>query len=172
MYFPHHINSCSFDFEPLATSSPEIALQSKHSGNLKPPNVLIYTGPDDTDKKKYSSLKRALTQVLKLHSYAIYRLDDKIITTHPWIENTALLVLEHDNTISQPVQEIFIKYVRGGGKLLSLNSSFILQVIKKQWSEKGIAFPASVEIVYPKFHEKRSQHLTAICQPFYFEGDL
>ena len=146
--------------------------QAMANGQFKPPNVLIYTGPDDTDQEQYNSLKRALAQVLNLQSYVVYRLHEHKITTHPWIENTALLVLgPHDDTLPQSVQEVFLQYVRGGGKLLGISGSFAIQVIKKQWGEKDKPFPVLAEVGNSVLDEEQSRHLMAICDPYYFEGD-
>lgn len=110
-------------------------------------------------------------QVINLHSYAIYKLHEKHVNTHPWMDNTTLLVLGNNDSMSASVQKDFIKYLTGGGKILSLCSSFTCNVKKLPWDDKCCPFPASVEVNHPEFFQGEPQNLSALCEPFYFEGE-
>lgn len=136
----------------------------------KPPNVLIYTGKKDSDNKTFSVVKQALLQVLNLHSYVIYRLYEQQVTSHPWIENTALLVLGNNDPVSSKVQQAFVEYLRGGGQIFGLCSPFTCQVIKKPWDEQLKPFIASVKVNHPELPLGESPKFLALCEPFYFEG--
>ncbi|XP_078375574.1 biotin--protein ligase-like [Oculina patagonica] len=164
-------------FPPLTSSDGK---SSKLTGHVtqtiatissKPPNILIYTGCNDADDKKFSIVKQALTQVLNLHSYVIYRLHEQQVTSHPWIENTALLVLGNNDPISSKVQQAFVKYLRGGGQILGLCGPFTCQVIKKPWDDHFQPFIASVKVNHQELLQEESQQFSALCEPFYFEGD-
>ena len=137
----------------------------------KPPNVLIYTGTKDSDNKKFNVVKQALAQVLNLHSYVIYRLYEQQVSSHPWIENTALLVLGDNDPISSKVQETFVEYLRGGGQIFGLCSPFTCQVIKKPWYEQFKPFIASFNVNCPALPYGKSQKFMALCEPYYFEGN-
>lgn len=137
----------------------------------KPPNILIYSGSSDTHNKTFNALKQTLLQVINLHSYAIYKLHEKHVNTHPWMDNTTLLVLGNNDSMSASVQKDFIKYLTGGGKILSLCSSFTCNVKKLPWDDKYCPFPASFEVKHPEFFQGEPQNLSALCEPFYFEGD-
>ena len=110
-------------------------------------------------------------QVINLHSYAIYKLHEKHVNTHPWMDNTTLLVLGNNDSMSASVQKDFIKYLTGGGKILSLCSSFTCNVKKLPWDDKYCPFPASVEVNHPECFQGEPQNLSALCEPFYFEGE-
>ena len=150
-----------------ASKLPDHATQTMVTASSKPPNVLIYTGTKDSDNKKFSVVKQALAQVLNLHSYVIYRLYEQQITSHPWIENTALLVLGNSDPVSSKVQQVFVEYLRGGGQVFGLCSPFTCQVIKKPWDEQFKPFIASVKVNHPE----QAQKFLALCEPFYFEGN-
>lgn len=141
------------------------------TASSKPPNVLIYTGSKDDDNKKFSVVKQGLAQVLNLHSYVIYRLYEQQVTSHPWIENTALLVLGNNDPVSSKVQQAFVKYLRGGGQILGLCSPFTCQVIKKPWNEQFKPFAASIKVNRLYLPHGESQKFLALCEPFYFEGN-
>lgn len=87
------------------------------------------------------------------------------------MDNTTLLVLGNNDSMSASVQKDFIKYLTGGGKILSLCSSFTCNVKKLPWDDKYCPFPASVEVKHPEFFQGEPQNLSALCEPFYFEGE-
>ena len=137
----------------------------------KPPNILIYSGCNDTGEKKFSVVKQALAQVLNLHSYVIYRLTEQQVTSHPWIENTALLVLGNNDPVSSKVQQAFAKYLKSGGQILGLCSPFTCQAIKKPWDEQFTPFIASIKVCHPELLQQEPQQFSALCEPYYFEGN-
>lgn len=145
--------------------------QTMVAASSKPPNVLIYTGTNDTDDKRFSAVKQALTQVLNLHSYVIYRLHEQHVTTQPWIENTALLVLGNNDPVSSKLQQAFVKYLGSGGQILGLRSPFTCQVVKKPWDDQYKPFSTSIRVNHPERLLGESQQFTALCEPFYFEGN-
>ena len=145
--------------------------QTLATPSSKPPNVLIYTGTKDSDNKKFSVVKQALAQVLNFNSYVIYRLHEQQVTSHPWIENTALLVLGNNDPVSSKFQETLVEYIRGGGQIFGLCSSFTRQVIKKPWDEQLKPFIASVKMCHPELPDGESQKFLALCEPYYFEGN-
>ena len=136
----------------------------------KPPNILIYTGTHDPEDTRFTEVKKALTQVVNLHSYVLYRLHEQQVTTHPWIENTALLVLGNSDPISSKLQQAFVKYLKSGGHILSLCSPFMCQVIKKPLEEHLKPFVASIR-VNQEVVQGKTQKFSALCQPYYFEGE-
>ena len=147
------------------------ATQKRSTLSSKPPNVLIYTGSKDSDNKKFNVVKQALVQVLNLHSYVIYRLYEQQVTSHPWIENTALLVLGNNDPISSKVQQTFVEYLRSGGQIFGLCSPFTCQVVKKPWYEQFKPFVASVNMNCPDLPYGKSQKFLALCERYYFEGN-
>ena len=136
----------------------------------KPPNVLIYSGRNDADNKIFNSVKQTLLQVLNLHSYAVYRLHEQHIVSHPWMDNTALLVFGNHDSIPASIQKEFVNYLRSGGNILSLCSPFTFQVVKHPWEDRYNPFIASIEISYPGVQQE-PPNVTALCEPFYFEGE-
>jgi len=145
-------------------------VQTLVTSSSKPPNVLIYSGMKDSDNKRFSVVKQALAQVLNLHSYVIYRLHEQQVTSHPWIENTALLVLGNNDPISSKVQQAFVEYLRGGGQIFGLCSPFMCQVTKKSWDGQFKPFIASVKVNHPELPYGDSKIFLALCEPYYFEG--
>jgi len=137
----------------------------------KPPNVLIYSGSSDTDDRTFQSVKQALLQVLNVHSYAIYRLHEQHVSTHPWMDNTALLVLGNSDSIPTSVQKDFVKFLRNGGSILGLCSRFTCQTIKHPWDDRYQPFVASIEVNHQQLFQGEPQDFSALCDPFYFEGD-
>ena len=99
---------------------------SSSLGSRKPPNILIYTGPDDTDPSKFDSTKLALEQCLLSDKYVIYRLDHKQIVSTPWVENCALLVLASNSKIRPKEGDRFMHYLKTGGMLLSFGGAFAI----------------------------------------------
>ena len=138
----------------------------------KPPNVLIYSGSEDAKSKVFNHVKETLLQVLHLHSYSIYHLHEKQVHSQPWMENTALLVIGDHDLQSERTQFQFLKYLRSGGKILSLCSSFTVQsVVKHPWEEKLTQFVTSVEITDPGCSQKPDKSVCILCDPFYFKGE-
>ena len=93
-----------------------------HSG--KPPNVLVYTGSDEIDSKKFEDVRSILLQCLARDRYAIYHLRNEQVTTVPWLENTILLVLVAKKIQKDGLCETFLTYFLNGGTVLSMSSNF------------------------------------------------
>ncbi|XP_072036707.1 biotin--protein ligase-like isoform X2 [Amphiura filiformis] len=106
--------------------------QAPSLGHRKPPNVLIYTGPDDSDPSKYDSTKLALEQCLLSDRYVIYRLTHKQILTTPWVENCALLVLASSSKVRQSESDRFMQYIKSGGMLLSFGGAFAIATMQHE----------------------------------------
>lgn len=159
----------SLHYSPASrlTSQVSKAMTTKSS---KPPNILIYTGTYDTEGRRFTEVKRALSQVINLHSYVIYRIYEQQLTTHPWVENTALLVLGNSDSVSSKVQEVFLKYLNCGGQILSLCSPFTCQVVQKPLDEYQEPFIGSFRTNQEVVSEVKL-HFSALCQPYYFEGE-
>ena len=138
----------------------------------KPPNVLIYSGSKDAKSKVFNHVKETLLQVINLHSYSIYHLHEKQVHSQPWMENTALLVIGDQDLPSERIQFQFLKYLRSGGKILSLCSSFTVHsVVKHPWEEKLTQFVTSVEVTDPVCSQKPEKSVCILCDPFYFRGE-
>lgn len=165
--FVTNLNSLHYSPASRLTSHVSKAMTSKSS---KPPNILIYTGTYDTEGRRFTEVKRALSQVINLHSYVIYRIYEQQLTTHPWVENTALLVLGNSDSVSSKVQEVFLKYLKCGGQILSLCSPFTCQVVKKPLDEYQEPFIGSFRTNQEVVSEVKL-HFSALCQPYYFEGE-
>ncbi|XP_038059419.1 biotin--protein ligase-like [Patiria miniata] len=88
----------------------------------KPPNLLVYTGSDDTDKSRYKSSVAFLEKFLHRDRYVIYHLEQEQALKHPWAENCKLLLLM---TGKEPIPENTLKkftdYVKSGGFLFVLD---------------------------------------------------
>lgn len=165
--FVTNLNSLHYSPASRLTSHVSKAMTTKSS---KPPNILIYTGTYDTEGRRFIEVKRALSQVINLHSYVIYRIYEQQLTTHPWVENTALLVLGNSDSVSSKVQEVFLKYLKCGGQILSLCSPFTCQVVKKPLDEYQEPFIGSFRTNQEVVSEVKL-HFSALCQPYYFEGE-
>lgn len=100
--------------------------------NRKPPNILIYTGPDDTDPSKYDGTKLALEQCLRADQYVIYRLNHKQILSTPWVDNCALIVIASGSKIRGNQSERFMRYLNSGGMLLSFGGAFAIMTTQHQ----------------------------------------
>ncbi|XP_022803242.1 biotin--protein ligase-like [Stylophora pistillata] len=149
------------------TSHVSKAMTTKSS---KPPNILIYTGNSDTEGRRFTEVKKALSQVINLHSYVMYRIYEQQITTHPWVENTALLVLGNSDSMSSKVRQVFVKYLESGGQILSLCSPFMCQVVKKPLDKHLKPFIGSFRVNQEVLPDA-IQDFSALCQPYYFEGE-
>lgn len=136
----------------------------------KPPNVLIYCGSNDTDNRIFNNVKHTLLRVLNVHSYAIYGLQEQHVSTQPWMDNTALLVIRNHDSVSTSVQKKFIKYLKAGGKILGLCSSFTPKVVKRPLKDRSELFIGTVEVCHPGLNQQGLQNVLALVEPFYFEG--
>ncbi|XP_019617084.1 PREDICTED: biotin--protein ligase-like [Branchiostoma belcheri] len=92
----------------------------------KPPNILVYTGSKDsqTERNKFEQVREFLQQCLGPDHYIIYRLKHDQVLSHPWAENTILLVAATQEQFEDSVNQKFEKFVEDGGRLLSFCSHF------------------------------------------------
>ncbi|KAJ8026735.1 Biotin--protein ligase [Holothuria leucospilota] len=98
--------------------------------SLKPPNILIYSGDSPNATQIFESALKALEGVLDRDKYVVYQLKQNELLTHPWAENTALLVTVglHQKTLSKEEFEIINDFVVVGGKLLNVGMYLALEV--------------------------------------------
>lgn len=88
--------------------------------NSKPPNVLVYTGGCE---ERYRHVHSLLAQCIDTDRYAIYPLRPQQALDEPWLENTLLLVLVTEETLTPGLQLRFLTYLAQGGKVLGLSCS-------------------------------------------------
>ncbi|KAM6983835.1 biotin--protein ligase isoform 1-T1 [Tautogolabrus adspersus] len=93
---------------------------NKYDCNSKPPNVLVYTG-DCQDR--FQALSQLLYECVNMENYTIYPLLPQQALTDPWMENTRLLVLAEEETLTPQLQTRFLTYLSQGGRVLGLASS-------------------------------------------------
>lgn len=92
------------------------------TNNVKPPNVLIYTGKIDS-VRKFERVKKVLEQCVDNECYVIYHLKHEDVTTTPWTENTCLLVLASKKQYEDS-NSAFLEYLKNGGKIIGFGSGF------------------------------------------------
>ncbi|XP_052463710.1 biotin--protein ligase isoform X2 [Carassius gibelio] len=92
----------------------------RRNSSGKPPNVLVFTGGCEEQFLKIRSL---LVECVDTDCYAIYHLRPQQALSEPWLDNTLLLVLATDQTLTPQLQLRFLSYLSQGGKLLGLSSS-------------------------------------------------
>lgn len=105
--------------DDYATADEEEERGRRISGG-KPPNVLVFTGGCEEQFQKIRSL---LVECVDTDRYAIYHLRPQQALSEPWLDNTLLLVLATDQTLTPQLQLRFLSYLSRGGKLLGLSSS-------------------------------------------------
>lgn len=103
-----------------ATDSP-LKKAGDSSWQMKPPNVMVYCGKKDT-QRKFDNVKAIIEQCLNSECYVIYHLKHDMVHTVPWDDNTALLIVSGYN-LSDGVDQAFCRYFRNGGKIVNFGSS-------------------------------------------------
>uniref|UniRef100_A0A3B4Z465 Holocarboxylase synthetase n=2 Tax=Stegastes partitus TaxID=144197 RepID=A0A3B4Z465_9TELE len=88
--------------------------------NSKPPNVLVYTGGC---QERYQVVHQLLSECINMENNIIYPLQPQQALNDPWLENTRLLVLAEEETLSPQLQTRFLTYLSQGGKVLGLAST-------------------------------------------------
>uniref|UniRef100_A0A3Q4GXI3 Holocarboxylase synthetase (biotin-(proprionyl-CoA-carboxylase (ATP-hydrolysing)) ligase) n=1 Tax=Neolamprologus brichardi TaxID=32507 RepID=A0A3Q4GXI3_NEOBR len=86
----------------------------------KLPNVLVYTGGC---QERFQTVRQLLSECINTESNIIYPLQPEQALNDPWLENTRLLVLAEEETLSPQLQTRFLTYLSQGGKVLGLASS-------------------------------------------------
>ncbi|KAL5009959.1 hypothetical protein ScPMuIL_012264 [Solemya velum] len=127
---------CSVEESGSGEGLCEAALSSESSSpttptpNVKPPNILIYTGKKDSGRK-YEDAKKVFEQCLNGDCYVIYHLKHDLVSVTPWVENTCLLVIACDNLYDN-VDGKFLSFFQSGGKIVSFGSSFDELLLPRQ----------------------------------------
>ncbi|XP_050976887.1 biotin--protein ligase [Labeo rohita] len=106
------------DYAAAAAAADEESVRRNASG--KPPNVLVFTGGCE---ERFQKIRSLLEECVDTDSYVIYHLRPQQALSDPWLENTLLLVLATDQTLTPQLQLRFLSYLSQGGKLLGLSSS-------------------------------------------------
>lgn len=109
---------CEFDSQFLESVE---RVKMMH-GNMKPPNILVYCGKKDTEKR-FNGVKATLEQCVNLDRYIIYALKHDQVKRDPWADNSALLVVSCDS-LHEGVGDAFLRYFESGGIILSFGSPF------------------------------------------------
>lgn len=86
----------------------------------KPPNVVVYTGGC---QKRFQAVRDLLSGCLNMENNIIYPLQPQQALSDPWLENTRLLVLAEEETLTPQLQTRFLTYLSQGGKVLGLAST-------------------------------------------------
>lgn len=99
---------------------PEGSLAGIFLSNGKPPNVLVYTGGSE---ERFQAVRQLLSQCLNMENNIIYPLQPQQALSDPWLDNTRLLVLAEEESLSPQLQTRFLTYLSLGGKVLGLAST-------------------------------------------------
>lgn len=91
------------------------------SHTSKPPNILVYAGKKDSNRK-FQNIKSLFEQCLNKDCYILYHLKHDQVATIPWADNCALLVVSCDNLYDR-VDNAFLQFIEQGGKVISFGSS-------------------------------------------------
>lgn len=89
--------------------------------NPKPPNVLVFTSGS---KDRYGVVSQLLSECIDMENNIIYHLLPEQALTDPWLDNTRLLVLAEEQPLTSQLQDRFLQYLRQGGRILGLSSTF------------------------------------------------
>lgn len=97
----------------------------RNSGGLfdhscKPPNVLVYTAGC---QQRFQAVSQLLSECINMENNIIYHLLPQQVLTDPWVENTRLLVLAEEESLTPQLQACFLTYLSKGGRVLGLASS-------------------------------------------------
>uniref|UniRef100_UPI0037E70A27 biotin--protein ligase n=1 Tax=Semicossyphus pulcher TaxID=241346 RepID=UPI0037E70A27 len=93
---------------------------SRFDCNSKPPNVLVYTGGC---QQRFHALCQLLSECINMDNYTIYPLLPQKALSDPWMDNTRLLVLAEEETLTPQLQTRFLIYLSQGGRVLGLAST-------------------------------------------------
>uniref|UniRef100_A0A1A8DHD6 Holocarboxylase synthetase (Biotin-(Proprionyl-Coenzyme A-carboxylase (ATP-hydrolysing)) ligase) n=1 Tax=Nothobranchius kadleci TaxID=1051664 RepID=A0A1A8DHD6_NOTKA len=92
---------------------------SDHCKN-KTPNVLVYTG---SCQERFQTIKQLLLECINVENNIIYPLLPQQALSDPWLDNTRLLVLAEEDSLTPELQTRFLTYLSQGGKVLGLGST-------------------------------------------------
>lgn len=99
---------------------PEGFLAGGFHSNGKPPNVLVYTGGCE---ERFQAVRQVLSECINMENNIIYPLQPQQALSDPWLDNTRLLVLAEEETLTSQLQTRFLTYLSLGGKVLGLAST-------------------------------------------------
>ncbi|XP_078513001.1 biotin--protein ligase isoform X3 [Lissotriton helveticus] len=120
-------DDCSGNDENSGDECCQVKESKRANTSGKPPNVLIYVGSDPkATKTRFENVKSVLMECIDAESYVIYPLPEDQVLKSPWLDNTLLLVINTEESISKDVHKEFMAYLSKGGKIFSLSSSFTL----------------------------------------------
>ncbi|XP_029304540.1 biotin--protein ligase isoform X2 [Cottoperca gobio] len=88
--------------------------------NNKPPNILLYTGGC---QERFQAVRQLLSECIDLENNIIYPLQPQQALSDPWLDNTRLLVLAEEETLTPQLQTRFLTYLSQGGRVLGLAST-------------------------------------------------
>lgn len=88
--------------------------------NNKPPNVLVYTSGC---QERFQAVHQLLSECINLENNVIYPLQPQQALSDPWMDNTRLLVVAEEDTLTPQLQTRFFTYLSQGGRVLGLAST-------------------------------------------------
>ncbi|XP_035521956.1 biotin--protein ligase [Morone saxatilis] len=88
--------------------------------NSKPPNVLVFTGGC---QERFQAVHQLLSECINMENNIIYPLLPQQALSDPWLDNTRLLVLAEEETLTPQLQTRFLTYLNQGGRVLGLAST-------------------------------------------------
>uniref|UniRef100_A0A3P8VAW9 Holocarboxylase synthetase n=1 Tax=Cynoglossus semilaevis TaxID=244447 RepID=A0A3P8VAW9_CYNSE len=86
----------------------------------KPPNVLVFT---DGNQERFAAVQQLLSECLDMDTNIVYPLQPQQVLSDPWLDNTKLLVVAEESTLTPQCQTCFLTYLSQGGRVLGLSSS-------------------------------------------------
>lgn len=94
--------------------------ESANYTNTKPPNILVYTGGC---QERFQAVCQVLSECINMENNIIYQLLPQQAMSDPWLDNTRLLVLAEEHTLTPQLQTRFLTYLSLGGRVLGLAST-------------------------------------------------
>lgn len=86
----------------------------------KLPNVLVYTGGC---QRRFQAVEQLLSECINGDTSIIYPLLPQQALSDPWLDNTRLLVVAEEGSLTPELQTRFLTYLSEGGKVLGLGST-------------------------------------------------
>uniref|UniRef100_A0A3B5MLE0 BPL/LPL catalytic domain-containing protein n=1 Tax=Xiphophorus couchianus TaxID=32473 RepID=A0A3B5MLE0_9TELE len=86
----------------------------------KAPNILVYTGGCE---ERFQAIYQLLLDCINVENNTIYPLLQEQVLSDPWLDNTRLLVLAEEESLTAELQTRFLTYLSKGGKVLGLGSA-------------------------------------------------
>ncbi|KAM4727062.1 biotin--protein ligase [Anableps anableps] len=86
----------------------------------KVPNILVYTGGC---QERFQAIHQLLLECINVENNIIYPLLQEQALSDPWLDNTRLLVLAEEESLTAELQTLFLTFLSRGGKVLGLGST-------------------------------------------------